>query len=105
MCTEKAIDYPICGHRDVEVEQCDAAKRVGRDHRRGRGLRQAVPIENEGKCAECVEEPNRRQQNRLTEESQSESAEMSTQQRLPTPQLDDHSQEVQEGHEDLSEKP
>ncbi|KAK3708991.1 hypothetical protein LTR37_011155 [Vermiconidia calcicola] len=65
MCTEQAINYVGCGHRDIDLDKCEAAMKSGKAHTRGHGLRQANTLEKEGRCAECAANFEKQQQKLL----------------------------------------
>ncbi|KAK3718040.1 hypothetical protein LTR37_005466 [Vermiconidia calcicola] len=65
MCIEQAINYVGCGHRDIDLDRCEAAVNSGKAHTRGHGLRQTNTLEKEGRCAECAANSEKQQQKLL----------------------------------------
>ena len=65
MCIERAINYAGCGHRDIDLDKCEAAVESGKAHTRGHGLRQTNTLEKEGRCAECAANLEKQQQKLL----------------------------------------
>ena len=87
MCIEHAITFFHCGHRDIIVEWCIAAKKSSKQHVRGKGLRQTTPVEKEGLCTACLERVERERVMLVRQDEEKQATEKEVRLRLAGAQL------------------